>query len=172
MAGVVDPSKYRGPNWSSGQAPALQAITVTTCALRAAGRVESAAVPPYLSPPLSCLPPMTARNAHSSQYVLEMCLVTWNIHFLACSLAVGIFIHQIFYDTCDRFRGEIQWCWKWFPPCSLWWGMEEERVCKDKRCWSSESRFISFLTGHCIIGATGWTWSMASRTARAINQWS
>lgn len=28
--------------------------------------------------------------------VLETCLVTWNIHLLACSPAVGTFIHQIF----------------------------------------------------------------------------
>ena len=75
-----------------------------------------------------------------------------------------------FYDTCDRFRGEVEECWKWFLPRSLWRGMEEEWRCKDKRCWSSESRFISYLTGHCIIGATGWTWSMASRAAWTINQ--
>lgn len=39
----VEPSKYPVPNWGSAQAPALQAITVTTGALCAAGRVESAA---------------------------------------------------------------------------------------------------------------------------------
>lgn len=88
----VEPSKYPGPNWGSAQAPALQAITVTTRAPYAAGRVESAAAPPYQSPPLSCLSPLTAGKAHSSQHVLEMCLVTWNIHFLASSLAGCRFI--------------------------------------------------------------------------------
>lgn len=168
VPGGVERSEYRSPNWSSAQAPALQAITLTSGALRAVGRVESAAVPPYLSPPLSCLSPMTAGKAHSSRCVLETCLVTWNIHLLACSPAQGIFIHHVFYDTCDQFRGEIHSYWKWFPGCSQWWG---GLVCKDKTCWWSESRFISFLTDHCVIGASGWTWSMASGTARAINQW-
>lgn len=93
----VELSKYPVLNWGSAQAPALQAITVTTRAPCAAGRVESGAALPYLSPPLSCLSQMTARKADSSQYVLEMCLVTWNIHLLACSLAVCIFIYHIFF---------------------------------------------------------------------------
>lgn len=106
--GVV-PSKYPGPNWGSAQAPAPQAITVTTRAPCAAGRECCSAVP-YLSPPLSCLSPMTARKAHSSQYVLEKCLATWNIHFLLCWMAMCIFIYCGFCDTCDRFRGELEGC--------------------------------------------------------------
>lgn len=60
------------------------------------------------------------------------------------------------------------------PPSRLLTASDEGRRggSKDKRCWcwSSESGFISYLTGHCIIRASGRTWSMASRATQAINQ--
>lgn len=152
---------------------------MTTPAPCAAGRVESAAAP-YLSPPLSCLLSMTGGKAQPSLYILEMCLVTWNIHLSPPSLAafwqcayLSVFFFCLFFFMIPV--TEIEECWELCPPCSLGWGMEAEREEGD---WDvkirgpdhQESALISYLTGHCITVASGWTWSMASCAARTINR--
>lgn len=79
-----------------------------------------------------------AGKPHSGHSVLEIGLAKWNIHFMAVPW-------QILCDTCDGFRAERQPGWKWLPPRSLWWGVEEQRVDEDKSCWSPESSSISVL---------------------------
>lgn len=124
------------------------------CTRRAAGRVASTAVPACLSPPLSCL---SRRQLENHIPAIMFWKWVWrNEIFISWTVP-----WQILCDTCDRFRAESQPCWKWLPPHSLWWGTEEERVCGDKSCWSSESRFISLLS-RCITRALRLTWSVGS----------
>lgn len=150
-----------GPNWGSPQAPALQAITARTCACSAEGSVKSAAALPCPNLPLSCLSPPTAGKARSSQYVLEMCLATWNINFPAWQI--------LWYLQTVQGRNTVML--EMILLIQPLMGEEGGGVCWDKSCWSSKSRFIPCLTGHCIIGAPGRTWSMIARTAWTINQW-
>lgn len=93
----------------------------------------------------------TARKPHSSHYVLEMGLEKWNIHFLDCSLADFM---RYLWTVQSREPAALEMT----PSNSLWWGTEEEeeeRVCEDKSCWSSESRFISLLNRSPSWGSSG-----------------